>query len=126
ENPIFARTCREAGLIFIGPRTEILEQLGDKVAARHIAQQANVPVLSGSDAPIQSNSEAHKLARKLGFPLIVKAAMGGGGRGMRIAQAAGPLDEALDQARREAAAALGVADVFLEKFVHRARHIEVQ
>src|SRR5438552_5802612 len=74
ENPAFARACREAGVIFVGPRTEILEQLGDKVVARRIAQQAGVPVLAGSDAAVKSNDEARKLAEKLGFPLIVKAA----------------------------------------------------
>jgi pyruvate carboxylase len=126
ENPAFARACREAGLIFVGPRAEILEKLGDKVTARHIAEKAGVPVVPGSEAPVKSNAEARALARKLGYPVIVKAAMGGGGRGMRVAAAADQLDEALDQARREADAAFGVADIFLEKLVAQARHIEVQ
>src|SRR4051794_23017999 len=102
ENPHFARAVRDAGLIFVGPRTDILEQLGDKVIARHIAQKAKVPILSGSESAITSNDEAKELAAKLGYPVIVKAAMGGGGRGMRVAQGADKLDEALDQARREA------------------------
>src|SRR5437879_3093936 len=110
ENPAFARACREAGLIFIGPRTEILEQLGDKLAARRIATAAGVQVLAGSDAPVKSNAEARAIARKLGFPVIVKASMGGGGRGMRIALRPEQLDEAIEQARREAGAAFGVAD----------------
>src|SRR5438309_369126 len=80
--------CREAGLVFVGPRTEVLEQLGDKIAARRIAQQAGVPVLPGSPSPIQNNAEARAIARKLGYPVIVKASMGGGGRGMRIARSA--------------------------------------
>lgn len=126
ENPQFAAACREAGLIFVGPATEVLRKLGDKVTARHIAQQAMVPVLSGSDAPIKTNAEARKLAEKLGYPVIVKAAMGGGGRGMRVVHAANKLDEGLDQARREAGAAFGHPEVFLEKFIQRARHIEVQ
>jgi pyruvate carboxylase len=126
ENPGFARAVREAGLIFIGPRTDILEQLGDKVVARRIAQQANVPVLTGSEAAVKSNSEAKKLAAKIGFPVIVKAAMGGGGRGMRVALTPDKLEEALEQARREAGTAFGIPDVFLEKFVEKARHIEVQ
>src|SRR5262245_20716474 len=88
ENPAFAKAVREAGLIFVGPRTEILEQLGDKVVARKIARQAGVPVLSGSDAPVQAADEAHKLAERLGYPVIIKAAMGGGGRGMRVAHSA--------------------------------------
>ena len=126
ENPHFARAVRDAGLIFVGPRTDILEQLGDKIVARHIAEKANVPVLLGSDSPVKNNAEARKLALKLGYPIIVKASMGGGGRGMRVAHSADQLDDALDQARREAGTAFGVPDVFLEKFVQRARHIEVQ
>jgi pyruvate carboxylase len=126
ENPHFCRACRDAGLIFIGPRVEVLEQLGDKVAARNLAQQAHVPILPGSDGPVRTTAEARSLARKLGFPLIVKASMGGGGRGMRVALSADQLDEALEQARREAGTAFGIPDVFLEKYVARARHIEVQ
>jgi pyruvate carboxylase len=125
ENPNLARACEQAGLIFIGPRVEILEQLGDKVVARSIAQRAGVPVLPGSTA-VQTNEEAHRVAEKLGFPVMVKAAMGGGGRGMRVAASAEKLDDALDQARREAGSAFGIPDVFLEKYIARARHIEVQ
>src|SRR5947209_6894572 len=124
ENAQFAKAVRDAGLIFVGPRTEILEQLGDKVTARRIAQKAGVPVLAGSDAAVRANEEAHALAQRLGYPVIVKAAMGGGGRGMRVALTPDKLDDALDQARREAGQAFGVPDVFLEKFVRRARHIE--
>lgn len=126
ENPELAEACRKAGVIFIGPRPEVLRQLGDKVAARKIAQQAGVPVLAGSDNAIRDNAQGKALADKLGYPIIVKAAMGGGGRGMRIANAPDQLDEALDQARREAGSAFGIPDVFLEKFIRRARHIEVQ
>ncbi len=126
ENAAFARACAEAGIVFVGPRPDILDQLGDKVAARRIARLAKAPILSGSDAPVQTLDEAMALANKLGFPVMVKAAMGGGGRGMRQVFAAEQLGPALDQARREAGAAFGVADVFLEKFVTRARHIEVQ
>ncbi len=126
ENPRFARACRDAGLVFVGPRTQILEQLGDKVVARRIAKQAGVPVLPGGDAAVRDNAGAHALAEKIGFPVIVKAAMGGGGRGMRVALTADKLDEALEQARREAGTAFGVPDVFLEKYIPRARHIEVQ
>jgi pyruvate carboxylase len=126
ENAAFARACVEAGLIFIGPRIEILEQLGDKVVARHIAEQAGVPILPGSETAVRTNAEAHPLAERLGYPVIVKAAMGGGGRGMRVAVSAERLDDALDQARREAGTAFGIADVFLEKYIPHARHIEVQ
>jgi pyruvate carboxylase len=126
ENPTFAGACRDAGILFVGPRPEILQRLGDKVEARRIAKEANVPVLPGGDAAVKNNAEGRALARKLGYPVIVKAAMGGGGRGMRIALTADELDEALDQARREAGAAFGVPDVFLEKYIPHARHIEVQ
>src|SRR5207245_2900234 len=117
ENAAFARACRAAGLTFVGPRPEVLEQLGDKVAARRIAQQAGVPVLSGSDQPVRDNAEGRALAARLGYPIIVKASMGGGGRGMRVALTPDKLDEALDQARREAASAFGNADVFLERYI---------
>ncbi len=126
ENPELARACQQAGIIFVGPREEILRQLGDKVVARRIAQQANVPILAGSEQPIESNEEARATAERLGYPVIVKAAHGGGGRGMRVAPNASRLDDALDQARREAGTAFGNAEVFLEKYIARARHIEVQ
>lgn len=126
ENPKFARACRAAGIIFVGPRSEILESLGDKLAARALASRANVPVLSGSTEPVKDLGAAHELARTLGYPVIVKAAMGGGGRGMRVAHDASQLDEAITQARREAGTAFGIPDVFLEKYITRARHIEVQ
>jgi pyruvate carboxylase len=125
ENPAFARACREAGLTFVGPRTELLEQLGDKVAARNLAAKAGVPILPGS-APVATAEEAHQVAGQLGFPVMVKAAMGGGGRGMRVALTPDKLADALEQARREAASAFGIPDTFLEKYIARARHIEVQ
>jgi pyruvate carboxylase len=126
ENAKFARACQAAGITFVGPRPEVLEQLGDKVAARRIAQEAGVPVLSGSDHPVRDNAEGRALAARLGYPIIVKASMGGGGRGMRVALTPDKLDEALDQARREAGTAFGNSDVFLERYIQRARHIEVQ
>src|SRR5947208_1491184 len=83
ENAGFARACAEAGITFIGPRPEILDELGDKVSARRIAQLAQVPILSGSDEPVTTIEDARKIAERLGYPVMVKAAMGGGGRGMR-------------------------------------------
>ena len=126
ENPHFAKACLDAGIIFVGPNVGVLENLGDKIAARKIADIAKVPILSGSSDPVTDRGEAKKLARKLGYPVIVKASMGGGGRGMRVAHEESKLEEALDQAQREAGTAFGASDVFLEKYVQRARHIEVQ
>jgi pyruvate carboxylase len=126
ENAQFARACAEAGITFVGPRPEVLEQLGDKVTARAIAKKANVPVLSGGETPLKSTDEAKALAEKLGYPVIVKASMGGGGRGMRVVPSADKLQDAVESAQREAGTAFGVPDVFLEKFVVRAKHIEVQ
>ncbi|MBL8865493.1 MAG: pyruvate carboxylase [Planctomycetia bacterium] len=126
ENAAFARACAAAGITFVGPKPEILDNLGDKVAARRIAQQAKVPVLSGSDAPVSAIADAQKLAEKLGYPVMVKAAMGGGGRGMRPVFSPDKLADAIQSAQREAGSAFGIPDVFLEKLVQRAKHIEVQ
>lgn len=126
ENAEFARACHAAGITFVGPRAELLDMLGDKVAARRIAAEAGVPILGGSPEPVLPGPEARKLAESLGLPVIVKASMGGGGRGMRVVEDIDQLDPSLDQARREAQTAFGCPDVFLEKFVNRAKHIEVQ
>ncbi len=126
ENAAFARACAAAGIVFIGPRPEVLEQLGDKVTARRLAQQAGVAVLPGSEKPVGSLAEAEALAAELGYPVIIKAAMGGGGRGMRVVRRAEELADALVAAQREAGTAFGIPDVFLEKYIPRARHIEVQ
>jgi pyruvate carboxylase len=126
ENAEFARACAKAGIAFVGPRAELLDGLGDKVAARKLARDVEIPVLSGSDGPVMPGPEAHSVAESLGYPVIVKASMGGGGRGMRVVQTAEALDSALDQARRESASAFGVPDVFIEKFIRKAKHIEVQ
>ena len=126
ENAEFARACAAAGITFVGPRPDILDQLGDKVAARHLAQKAGVPVLSGGDTPVSSIDDAKILADRLGYPVIVKASMGGGGRGMRVIHTADKLAEAIESAQREAGSAFGIPDVFLEKFVQKAKHIEVQ
>jgi pyruvate carboxylase len=126
ENAEFARACTRAGIIFVGPRPELLELLGDKVRARSVAIEAGVPVLSGSSAPVLPGPDAQIAAQALGYPIIVKAAMGGGGRGMRVVEHPKSLEQALDQARREAETAFGCPDVFLEKFIPRAKHIEVQ
>ncbi|HTU25009.1 MAG TPA: pyruvate carboxylase, partial [Pirellulales bacterium] len=126
ENPHLARACAAAGINFCGPRPEVLERLGDKIAARKIATAADVPVLAGSDEPLKPGKEALKLAEKLGYPVLLKAAHGGGGRGMRVVPTAEELPAALEQAQRESLSAFGSDEVFLEKFIPRPRHIEVQ
>ena len=126
ENPAFARACREAGITFIGPTPELLDLLGDKTAARRLAASAGVPVLPGTEEAVASPREALRIARKIGFPLIIKAAMGGGGRGMRVLQEESQLTDRLEEARSEALASFGDASVFLEKYLPRARHLEVQ
>ncbi|HET9802903.1 MAG TPA: pyruvate carboxylase, partial [Candidatus Acidoferrum sp.] len=126
ENAAFARACEKAGVIFIGPTPEMLELLGDKTAARSLAQSAGVPVLPGTEKPVRSAAEAKKIAAEIGYPVIVKAAMGGGGRGMRVVREEAELEACIEEAQGEAKSAFGDASVFLEKFLPRARHIEVQ
>ena len=126
ENARFARACREAGIEFVGPKAELLELMGDKVAARALTQKLKVPTLPGTEDPVSDRTEALKAAAQIGFPLIIKAAFGGGGRGMRVVHKAGDLDALLDEAQGEAERAFGNAAVFLEKYIPRAKHIEVQ
>jgi pyruvate carboxylase len=126
ENPDLARACEEAGIIFCGPTPKILDQLGDKITARQLAVSAGVPVLSGSNEPLSDHKAAAELAEKLGYPVLLKAAKGGGGRGMRVVHKPEELVPQLEAAQREAQAAFGCGDVFLEKFIMRPRHIEVQ
>ena len=126
ENPVLARACEKAGIIFIGPPPNLLELLGDKTAARRLASSAGVPVLAGTEKPVKSAAEAQKIAKEIGYPVIVKAAMGGGGRGMRVVQEPAQLGARLEEAQGEARSAFGDASVFLEKYLPRARHLEVQ
>src|SRR5438309_5982716 len=126
ENAALARACEKAGITFVGPPPKLLELLGDKTAARRLATLAGVPVLPGTENPVKSAAEAHKIARESAFPVIVKAAMGGGGRGMRVVYDAAQLDALFEEAQGEARSAFGDASVFLEKYLPRARHLEVQ
>jgi len=126
ENAAFARACGKAGILFIGPTPDLLELLGDKTAARKLAASAGVRVLPGTEDPVTSATEAQKIAKQIGYPVIVKAAMGGGGRGMRVVHDATQLDALLEEAQGEARSAFGNASVFLEKYLPRARHLEVQ
>jgi pyruvate carboxylase len=126
ENPDLARACEANGIVFVGPRAELLEQLGDKIAARSVADRIGVPILPGTKEPISSAAQGLRSAQKMGFPVIIKAAKGGGGRGMRVVRKAEDFASALEQAQRESQVAFGSGNVFLEKFIARARHIEVQ
>lgn len=126
ERPEFAKACAEAGIKFVGPSVHCLEALGDKTAARNIAIQAGVPVLGGTKESIETLEEARQKAQEIGFPVMIKAAKGGGGRGMRAVRTAADFDQAFESARNEARTAFGSPEVFLEKFISRAKHIEVQ
>jgi len=126
ENADFARACENAGITFIGPSPELLERMGDKVAAKKAADQAGVPTLPATPNPVSKPAEALKWGRKIGFPLIIKAAFGGGGRGMRVVHKEEDLKPMLEEAQGEAERAFGNASVFLERYVGRAKHLEVQ
>nr|WP_180542370.1 acetyl-CoA carboxylase biotin carboxylase subunit [Nevskia soli] len=126
ENARFAEVCKESGIKFIGPRPEIIREMGVKERARAIMKQHGVPTLPGSEGVLQSPEEAIELAGQIGFPVILKASAGGGGRGMRVCYKAEELPALLMQAQQEAGAAFSSADVYLEKFVTRPRHIEFQ
>ncbi|SFC04414.1 pyruvate carboxylase [Bacillus sp. OV322] len=126
ENIDFARRCEEEGIIFIGPETRHLDMFGDKVKARYQAVQAEIPVIPGSDGPIGSLGDVAEFGEKNGFPIIIKASLGGGGRGMRIVNNAGELQEAYERAKSEAKAAFGNDEVYAEKFIQHPKHIEVQ
>jgi pyruvate carboxylase len=126
ENADFARACAAAGIIFVGPRPELLEMMGDKTAARALAHRLKVPTLMGTEQALTDREDALKVAREIGFPLIIKAAFGGGGRGMRVVHKSADLDRLLDEAQTEADRAFGNPAVFLEKYIRHAKHIEVQ
>lgn len=126
ENAEFARACAAAGITFVGPKADLLEMMGDKTTARSLAQRLNIPTLPGTEDPITDRDAAIKTARDIGFPLIIKAAFGGGGRGMRVVKTPGELAPLLDEAQAEAGRAFGNPAVFLEKYIPHAKHIEVQ
>src|SRR5690242_7884110 len=126
ESAYLAEVCEACHIRFIGPAPNVIRLLGDKARARRAMKKAGVPILPGSDGPVDSEEKAQKVAKDLGFPVIIKAVAGGGGRGMRVIRAAGELSKALKTAQREAEAAFGVGDVYLEKYVESPRHIEFQ
>ena len=126
ENVQFARRCREEGIEFIGPSPESMERLGDKVAAKNLAKQEGVPLIEDSQEPLVDAEVALREAERIGFPVMVKAAAGGGGRGMRVVRSADALKSAYQEAKSEAKNAFGDDTVFLEKFIEYPKHIEVQ
>lgn len=126
ENADFAAQVEAAGLIFVGPTPQVIATMGDKARARETAQRADVPTVPGSAGIVRSLDEAREVAARIGYPIMIKAAAGGGGRGIRVAHDAAELDAELPLAQREAQAAFGDGGVYLERFIARARHIEVQ
>src|SRR5437016_9930391 len=126
ESAYLAEVCEACHIKCIGPDPQVIRLMGDKARARRVMKKAGVPILPGSDGPLDNEEKALKLAKEIGYPVIVKATAGGGGRGMRVVRAAAELSHAVKTAQREAEAAFGVADVYIEKYVESPRHIEFQ
>jgi len=126
ENARFAQRCAEENIAFVGPSAYIMEQLGDKIAAKKVARQAGVPMIEDSQADINTPAIAHHEAQRIGYPIIIKAAAGGGGRGMRVVRSDEDLQKTMQEARNEAKTAFGNDTVFFEKFIESPKHIEVQ
>jgi acetyl-CoA carboxylase biotin carboxylase subunit len=126
ESPYFAEICEACNIKFIGPKASVIKLMGDKVEARRAMSEAGVPILPGSPGPVESFDEAARIAGEIGYPVIVKASAGGGGRGMRIVRSEAELDKALETASAEATAAFKNGDIYIERYVERPRHIEIQ
>jgi acetyl-CoA carboxylase biotin carboxylase subunit len=126
ENPLFARACREAGLTLIGPPATAMEVMGEKTQARERMRQSGVPIVPGTPGPVSDESQAHAFAAVAGFPVMIKAAAGGGGKGMRKVETPSELEAAFRAAAREAQSAFGDSRVYLEKFLDKPRHVEIQ
>jgi acetyl-CoA carboxylase, biotin carboxylase subunit len=126
ESAYLAEVCEACHIKFIGPEPQVIRLMGDKARARRVMKKAGVPILPGSEGPVETEEKALKVARDIGFPVIVKATNGGGGRGMRVVRTAGEMSNAVKTAQREAEAAFGVGDVYIEKYVESPRHIEFQ
>jgi acetyl-CoA carboxylase biotin carboxylase subunit len=126
ESAYLAEVCEACHIKFIGPYPNVIRLMGDKARARRAMKKAGMPVLPGSDGPVQGDEQAAKIAKEIGYPVIIKAVAGGGGRGMRIVRSQDELQKLLKTATREAEAAFGVGDVYLEKYVESPRHIEIQ
>ena len=126
ENPDFAHACNDIGIKFIGPSPKVISSMGDKIEAKKIMEKAGVPVIPGYHGAKQDNTSLIEEGKKIGFPLLVKAAAGGGGKGMRIVHSEDSFEEAIDRAKRESKSAFGDDTVFLEKYLDKPRHIEFQ
>jgi acetyl-CoA carboxylase biotin carboxylase subunit len=126
ENAHFAEIVKEHGLIFIGPEPEHIRLMGDKIAAKQAVKKLGIPTVPGSDGAVTDDGEAMKLADEMGYPVLIKAAAGGGGRGMKVARDQSELSMALSTARTEAKSAFGNDAVYMEKYLEKPRHIEVQ
>jgi acetyl-CoA carboxylase biotin carboxylase subunit len=126
ENPHFAEACATSGITFIGPTAETIRMGGDKAKARQMMKRKGVPVVPGSDGPVNSEDAVIKIAKKIGFPVLLKASAGGGGRGMRVVREEQELSQAFMMAQREALAAFGNGDLYVEKYLPSIRHVEVQ
>lgn len=126
ENPDFAKTCSDVGIKFIGPSPKVISLMGDKIAAKKTMQKADVPVIPGYHGDKQDNKSLVKEGKKIGFPLLVKAAAGGGGKGMRIVHSEETLEESIESSKRESKSSFGNDTVFLEKYIDKPRHIEFQ
>src|SRR6476660_4396674 len=126
ENAHLARACAQNGITFVGPTPELLETFGDKTAAKKLAVKTNVPTVPGTEDALSELKQVKAAAQKIGYPIIIKASFGGGGRGMRVVKNAEELQGKLEEAQREAGAAFGRPEVFVEKYIARAKHIEVQ
>ena len=126
ENPDFARACRDSGIVFIGPTPEAMELMGSKTAARHLALKAGLPVIPGTESNLENLDEIRRVAREIGFPVMLKASAGGGGKGLRMVESERDLESAYRNARSEAQNAFGDPSVYLEKRLDRPRHVEIQ
>ena len=126
ENANFARAVEAAGLIFVGPTADTIDSLGDKVSARTLAMKCNVPVVPGTEGPVERFEDVKAFTDEYGFPIIIKAAFGGGGRGMRVVREQASLKDSFERATSEAKSAFGNGTVFVERFLDRPKHIEVQ
>lgn len=126
ENPNFARMCDKCGIKFIGPRPESIEMLGDKAHAKETMKKAGVPVIEGSEGAVKDMKSAHKLAELIGYPVMVKASAGGGGRGIRIVKSESDLEAQITAAKQEAAVCFGNDEIYIEKFIENPKHIEIQ